>query len=98
MTNTAPRIVYTTPFDAPAAKMSWGRAARQFLFTREGGLLAGKLLLMAGFIGSVADEPLDIIPGVDLLSAGDDILWFAIPAYALGRIAWIRHRHNRRRK
>jgi hypothetical protein len=98
MTNTAPRVVYTTPFDAPADRMGWLAAARQFAFTREGGLLAGKLLLMAGFLGSIADEPLDIIPGVDLLSIGDDVLWVAIPAYALTRIAWIRHRHNARKR
>lgn len=72
--------------------MSWPEATRAFLFTREGGLLAGKLLLMAGLIGSIADEPLDLIPGVDILSFGDDVLWGVIPAYALIRIAWIRHR------
>jgi hypothetical protein len=81
-------------FSAPARAMGWAEATRKFLFTREGGLLAGKLLVMAGLIGSIADEPLDLIPGIDLLSFGDDILWLAIPAYAVGRIAWIRHRAN----
>jgi len=81
-------------FGYRANDMTWLQATRAFLFTREGGLLAGKLLLMAGFVGSVIDEPLDLIPGVDVLSFGDDVLWGVIPAYALMRIAWIRHRAN----
>jgi hypothetical protein len=81
-----------------ARKVGWGEATRRFLFTREGGLLAGKVLVMLGLIGSFADEPLDIIPGVDLLSVGDDVLWVAIPAYAIARVAWIRHRANNPRR
>lgn len=81
-------------FSYRSGDMTWLQATRAFLFTREGGMLAGKLLLMAGFIGSVVDEPLDLIPGLDILSFSDDVLWGVIPAYALARIAWIRHRAN----
>jgi len=88
----SPRASEAPNFSYRTSQMTWLQATRAFLFTREGGLLAGKLLLMAGFIGSIADEPLDLVPGIDLLSFGDDVLWGVIPAYALIRIAWIRHR------
>lgn len=75
--------------------MGWWEATRIFLFTKDGGALALKLLAMLGLIGSVADEPLDVIPGIDLLTLSDDVLWVAIPALAFGRIAWIRHSANK---
>lgn len=87
-----PQVGQPHRFSYRTNEMSWSEATRAFLFTREGGLLAGKLLLMAGLVGSIADEPLDLIPGLDILSFGDDFLWVAIPAYALIRIARIRHR------
>lgn len=96
--HTPPREPIPVPYtpDLKQPVVGWGEATRRFFFTREGGLVVTKLLFMFGLAASIADEPLDIVPGVDLLTFGDDVLWFAIPAYAIIRIAWIRHRANAR--
>jgi len=90
-----PDAVDGSSFQLQQKTMGWWEATRIFLFTREGGVLALKLLAMAGLVGSAVDEPLDLIPGLNLLTVSDDVLWLLIPVWAGSRIWRIRHRANK---
>jgi len=72
-------------------------ATKLFLSNKTEGLIFTKIVSVFGLTTlpiTVFDEGLDFIPGINIISVGDNLLWpFAI--YAAIRIGMIRHKANR---
>lgn len=95
----------TTPRPRPVKKIGWVQAARLFFTNKEEVGLVSKLttgvftfLAKTSIVTlpfTVLDEPIDAVPGLGLLTMGDDVL-AVFGAIMLIRIAIFRSQCNRR--
>ena len=81
-----------------SVKMSWFQATKHFFGNKaESGMFA-KIMAFLGFTSvnvMVFDDLLDFIPGLNILTVGDNLVVYPFLAFAVIRITMIRHKANK---
>jgi hypothetical protein len=84
--------------------MGWGAATHKFMLNRvqethgfHKFAAAAKLILATvGVSATVFDDIADFIPGLDVITVGDNLVWLIFGGYAIVRISRIRWEANHR--
>jgi len=79
-----------------SGKMSYRQAAKLFVSNKTEGVIFLKIVSFFGLATlpvTIFDEWLAVIPGLNLVALGDDLLWPGA-LYAAVRIVMIRHKAN----